>query len=75
MDKSNESSNVKNTIRVERAILNMTQAELAKQVRVSRQAINTIETGKYIPSTTLAIKIAMVFGKKVEDIFTIEEGD
>ena len=66
---------VKNTIRVERAILKMTQAELANQVHVSRQAINTVETGKYVPSAVLAIKIAQVFGKKVEDIFIIEEGD
>lgn len=66
---------MKNTIRVERAILKMTQAELANQVLVSRQAINTVETGKYVPSAVLAIKIAQVFGKKVEDIFTIEEGD
>ncbi|MFD2935355.1 helix-turn-helix transcriptional regulator [Spirosoma flavum] len=66
---------MKNTIRVERAILKMTQAELANQVHVSRQAINTVERGKYVPSAVLAIKIAQVFGKKVEDIFTIEEGD
>ncbi|UOG77380.1 helix-turn-helix transcriptional regulator (plasmid) [Hymenobacter tibetensis] len=66
---------MKNTIRVERAISNITQAQLGEQVGVSRQAINTIENGKYIPSTTLAIKIAKFFNKKVEDIFIIEVGD
>lgn len=51
----------------------MTQAELAERVDVSRQAINAIETGKFIPSALLAIKLAKVFGKTVEDIFTIQE--
>ncbi len=53
----------------------MTQAELAERVDVSRQAINAVETGKFIPSTLLAIKLARVFGKAVEDIFTIQEDD
>jgi putative transcriptional regulator len=66
---------MKNNIRVERAIKNMTQEELANQVGVSRQTINTIESNKYIPSTLLALKIARVFGKPVEDIFSLEESD
>jgi putative transcriptional regulator len=66
---------MKNNIRVERAIKNMTQEELANQVGVSRQTINTIESNKYIPSTLLALKIARVFGKPVEDIFSLEETD
>jgi putative transcriptional regulator len=66
---------MKNNIRVERAILNITQAELAERVSVSRQTINTIEAGKYVPSTVLALKIAQVFQKKVEDVFVLEEGD
>ena len=66
---------MKNTIRVERAILNITQAELAEKVNVSRQTINAIESNKYVPSTILALKIAKVFKKKVEDIFTLEKGD
>ncbi len=66
---------LKNTIRVERAILDITQAELAERVNVSRQAINNVEKGKYVPSTILAIKIAGIFGKAVEEIFEIEEGD
>ncbi|HSZ33656.1 MAG TPA: helix-turn-helix transcriptional regulator [Puia sp.] len=66
---------MKNNIRVERAIKNMTQEELANQVGVSRQTINTIESNKYIPSTLLALKIARVFGKPVEDIFSLDETD
>ncbi len=66
---------MKNNIRIERAIKNITQAELAEQVGVSRQTINTIESNKYIPSTLLALKIARVFGKSVEEIFSLEEND
>ena len=66
---------MKNNIRVERAIKNITQAELAEAVSVSRQTINTIESNKYVPSTILALKIAKVFGKTVEEIFLLEEGD
>ena len=66
---------MKNTLRVERAILNITQAELAERVNVSRQTINAIESNKYVPSTVLALKIARVFQKKLEDIFILEDAD
>jgi len=66
---------MKNTIRIERAIKNITQQELAEKIGVSRQTINAIESNKYVPSTTLAIKMAKLFEKKVEDIFTLEETD
>jgi len=66
---------MKNNIRVERAIKNMTQAELAEKVKVSRQTINTIESNKYIPSTVLALKIAKIFGKPLEEIFMLEAKD
>jgi putative transcriptional regulator len=66
---------MKNNIRVERAIKNITQAELAELVGVSRQTINTIESNKYVPSTLLALKIARVFGKSVEEIFHLENSD
>jgi putative transcriptional regulator len=66
---------MKNSIRVERAIKNMTQADLAEAIGVSRQTINTIESNKYVPSTVLSLKIARVFGKPVEEIFELEEGD
>jgi putative transcriptional regulator len=66
---------MKNTIKVERAIKNITQADLADLVKVSRQNINAIETGKYVPSTVLALKIAKVFGKPVEAVFILEDED
>jgi putative transcriptional regulator len=66
---------MKNNLRVQRAIKNITQAELAELISVSRQTINTIESGKYVPSTVLALKMAKVFGVPVEEIFDLEEGD
>jgi len=66
---------MKNTIKVERAILNITQQELAEKIGVSRQTINAIESNKYVPSTVLALKMARLFGKHVEEFFVLEEGD
>ncbi len=66
---------MKNSLRVERAIKNITQGELAELIGVSRQTINTIESNKYVPSTVLALKIARVFGKPVEEIFTLDDGE
>ena len=60
---------MKNTIKVERAKLNITQAELAERVSVSRQTINSIENGKFNPSVELALKISGVFNTSVEKIF------
>lgn len=64
-----------NSIKVERAKQNITQAELAEKVNVSRQTINSIEIGKYVPSTLLALKIARVFNTTVNEIFSLEEKD
>ena len=66
---------MKNTLRVERAILDITQQDLATAIGVSRQTINSIESGKYVPSTVLSIKIARFFNKPVESIFQLEEED
>ncbi len=66
---------MENTIRVERAILRLTQQDLAEKVGVTRQTIISIEAGKYVPSTVLALKIAAVFGKSVNEIFRLEESD
>lgn len=66
---------MKNTVRVERAILDITQQDLATAVGVSRQTINSIESGKYVPSTVLALKIARYFGKPTDSIFSLEEGE
>ena len=64
-----------NTIKVERAKKNWTQEDLANKIAVSRQSINSIETGKFIPSTVLALKMAKVFGTTVEVIFQLEKTD
>jgi putative transcriptional regulator len=66
---------MKNNIRVERAIKNITQEELSHLVQVSRQTINAIELGKYVPSTLLSMKISKIFEKTVNDIFHLEESD
>ena len=66
---------MKNSIRVERAIKRMTQAQLAELIGVSRQTIVAIESEKYVPSTVLSLKIAHVFDKRVDDIFELEESD
>jgi putative transcriptional regulator len=66
---------MKNNIRVERAIKDITQEELANKVSVSRQTINAMEANKYVPSTVLALKIARVFNKPVEEIFFLEKSD
>jgi putative transcriptional regulator len=66
---------MRNNIKVERAIKNITQEELAKKIGVTRQAINSIELNKYIPSTILALKLSEYFGKTVNEIFTLEVTD
>jgi len=66
---------MKNSLKVERAILNLTQEALAAQIGVSRQTIHAIESGKYVPSTVLALKLARLFGKPVESFFALEEND
>ena len=66
---------MKNRIKIERAILNITQDELAKRISVSRQTINAMELNKYVPSTLLALKIAKIFNTTVEAIFTLDEND
>ena len=66
---------MKNSIKVERARFDMTQADLAERIGVSRQSINAIEKGKYVPSAILALKIAKVFDLPVEAIFSLEDKD
>ena len=64
-----------NNLKVLRAIKNISQEELAKQISVSRQTINAMEKGKYVPSTVLALKLANYFNKPVEEIFELELED
>lgn len=66
---------MKNLIKVERARHNITQAELAERVQVSRQTINSIETQRFIPSAVLALKIAKVLEIPVDALFTLEDAD
>ena len=66
---------MRNHLKVERARHNLTQEALAQQIGVSRQTINSIEKGKYIPSTLLALKLSKVFDKPVNALFELEESD
>jgi putative transcriptional regulator len=68
-----DNQELSNQIKVQRAIKNITQEELAAQIGVTRKTINTIETGKFVPSTILAIKLARFFEIKVEELFTLVE--
>jgi putative transcriptional regulator len=65
---------MKTRLRVLRAEMEWSQAELAMHVGVSRACINSIETGRYDPSLPLAFKIARVFGKNVEEVFLYQDG-
>jgi len=64
---------LQNRIRVYRAEHRLSQAELANMIGVSRKTISTIEVGRFVPSTVIALKIARHFGVPVEDIFYLEE--
>ncbi|ASO07080.1 transcriptional regulator [Arenibacter algicola] len=66
---------MKNNIKVERAKKNITQAELANLAKVSRQTINAMELGKYVPSTVLALRLAQIFEVEISEIFTLEDSD
>lgn len=66
---------MKNSIKVERAIHDFTQEQLAQKLGVSRQTVHAIETNKYVPSTVLALKLAQLFDKQVGEIFKLEETD
>ena len=66
---------MKNSIKIERAKKNITQADLAQLAKVSRQTINAMELGKYVPSTVLALRLAQIFEVEVSQIFTLEDSD
>lgn len=66
---------MKNRLKVLRAERDWSQEDLSQRVRVSRQTINAIETGKYSPSLALAFKISRLFDQSIEQIFTPEETD
>jgi putative transcriptional regulator len=66
---------MKNVLKVHRAKNDITQAELAAKVKVARQTIIAIESGRFIPSTVLCFKIATVLNCRPDEIFTLEEID
>jgi putative transcriptional regulator len=66
---------MKNNIKEERSKRQLTQAELAERVQVSRQTIISIESGRYLPSTVLALKLAKELKRPVEDLFVLEKSD
>ena len=63
---------MKNRLKVLRAERDWSQADLAERLAVSRQTVNSIETGKYDPSLPLALRIGRLFGQAVESIFTLD---
>jgi putative transcriptional regulator len=66
---------MKNNIREERLEKGMTQQTLAETIGVSRQTIFAIETGKYIPSAILVLKLSKALAKPVESLFILEKSD
>ena len=66
---------MKNNIKIERARKNITQAQLAQLAKVSRQTINAMELGKYVPSTVLSLKLSKIFDVPVNELFELEESD
>ena len=66
---------MKNNLKVQRAIKDLTQEDLAKLLGVSRQTINSIEKNRYVPSTVLALKLSSVFEIPVNEIFELGEED
>lgn len=65
---------MKNRLEEFRKNTGITQEQLADMLEVSRQTISSLESGRYNPSIILAMRIARLFGKKVEDVFIYEEG-
>lgn len=66
---------MKNIIKIQRAINDLTQEALAKKIGVSRQTINSIEKNRYVPSSILVLKLSEVFEKSVNELFELEEND
>ncbi len=66
---------MKNRLKIERAILDLTQDELANKIGVSRQTISSIEKNKYVPSTVLALRLSLLFDKPVNDFFELEDSE
>ena len=65
---------LRNTLKVQRAMRDLTQADLASLAGVTRKSVNAIETGNMVPSVVLALRIANALGVTIETIFTLEHG-
>ena len=68
-----ENAKLKNTLKIQRAKKDLTQEQLADIVSVTRKTINTVEKGKFVPSTVLALKLARVLDVTVEELFILDE--
>lgn len=66
---------MKNRVKLARVEMGFTQQQLAEKLGVSRQTIIAIESGKYVPSTLLSLKLASVFNKPTESLFQLEDED
>jgi putative transcriptional regulator len=66
---------MKNKLKIERTILDLTQEQLAEKIGVSRQTINSIEKNRFVPSTVLALKLSLLFGKSVNDFFELDDDE
>lgn len=66
---------MKNRLKIERAILDLTQEELANKIGVSRQTISSIEKNRYVPSTVLSLRLSTLFKKPVNDFFELDENE
>lgn len=66
---------MKNKLKIERAILDLTQEQLAEKIGVSRQTINSIEKNRFVPSTVLALKLSLLFGKSVNEFFELDDDE
>ncbi len=66
---------LQNKLKVFRAMKDWTQEELARRINVTRKTINTIEKGHYVPSTRLALRMALVFDTSVEELFQLSEAE
>lgn len=75
MSEMNGKKTIKNRLKVYRAAYNLTQEQLAEKAGVTRQTINAVEQGKYLPSLELAFKLAEIFNVRIEDIFYKDKDD
>jgi putative transcriptional regulator len=66
---------MKNNLKIERVKSKLTQQRLAEMIKVSRQTINAVEKGRFIPSTVLSLKMAQFFRVPVETLFELDDGD